>query len=384
MSRITLNPIQQRLYLYRFAYVHLAPGLVLDHKSWNLSGLQCLQREREPGWRRALKACRPFSVSATTTVISPSLVALSRLRQEQPYRPLIYCRTAFEEPPRMNRLRRLVMRRPGTTEFLAPSDATRPIFWLCDRPREHGNKVAALNLFPQHPYLARAQILKRSRPSSDWLLREDGVAVEQLSLFDPIEHGHCGDAYSQECTLFDQSFRRDTTGRSGRTYVFAANAARLAWFRRDCRRLLPAGTFCWEFPQVPDPRDSLRHYILIVDKAVKHRRLESGLPCLHLDGTTQQHYYRNARLGRLSPASWFGKGDVVAWACMKPSRDDKVALIFQQGRDESAKVAWFSQDGSSLKGVGRIGDLCRRRAALSLIFPEGPELPGDHFLHEPN
>jgi len=314
MMNPALNPIQQRLFLYRFAYVHLAPGLILDPAAWGLHGLQALPGEQDPGWRFALQACRPYSPVVPEAVISPSLRILNRLRRLQPQRPLILCRTAFEDPPAADRLRRLPARRSGWTEFLAPSDATRPLFWLCERPAAMGDQIAASRLYPDHPYRARIEILRKACPASDWWVQEDGSAVEQLKLFCRNQDDYPPTPFRDECGRYDDAFRRQLGHPAPSCYVFSRNPVRLAWFRRDCRRLLPAATFCWNYPDLPDRRDPLRHFLLIADHAVKHRRLEQRLPCLHLDGDNQRCHYRSARLGLLGTAAWFGMGRAFAWA----------------------------------------------------------------------
>ena len=70
---MTLDPLNQRLYLYRFAYVALDPLIALDPNRWALPHLQVIPGTVErQGWHRLLGRCRPFNNLANAAVINPT------------------------------------------------------------------------------------------------------------------------------------------------------------------------------------------------------------------------------------------------------------------------------------------------------------------------
>ncbi len=303
--REILNPLQQRLFLYGFAYVQLDPFHPIDENTWRIPGLQALI---EPscfhGWCGVLGRCRTFSNDTLHPVISPSLRGLTRLRKRFPRRPLILCQTAYDPVIPPARLRSLVQGKYRVTNLLKRDDPLQPLYWIGSRPRPKGAEVLAWRGVQRHPYERLRMRLARERPQSHFWFQEDGRLLEQPSLFDrhpPKEP----DASFRACLdRFEELFRKRFSSFRGSAYLFSKHRAKLAWIKRDCLRLMGRRISCWSFPAMPDPQDPLTHFILIRDHQIRLTRLERNLPCFHLDGGDRRLRFRSYRVAERPDPRW--------------------------------------------------------------------------------
>ena len=356
------NPLQQRLFLYRFALLHIDPIVGLCPQFLALPGLQYLRGNRDlEQWDRLLQGCYPFSELGDTAVISPSLTSLLRLRKYQPLRPLILCRTAFEPVKAKGYMNKLVRRCHPITWLL--NDATNPIYWLSPRGQSSVDRVQAYVGRSRHPLEVLARLLREYLPESLIITREDGLILEQGNLFVSRPPLCTPDHLARSRLKHEITFRDQFQQQSGACYLFSARSDRLDWFRRDCTRLLDARVFCWNYPEQPDPRDPLVHFILVPDAAIRFASLGPLLPALHLDGTEKQLHYRAVRRSPGGRPRWMELERVDAFARF-PSKQGSMLFYF---RDNS----WFCQGGPSDVVEDRSQEFRERLEALNLLNTKG-------------
>jgi len=354
-----LNPLTQRLLLYRFAAVEIDPIHPVDLRAWDLARLQLapLHRDRAE-WQRLLIGCERFSETELTPVISPSLVALTKLRRRQPTRPLIHCRTAFEPPASTDALRRLARADHPLALILSPSDAIASLRWISPRASRARTSLLAYDHPGKHPLELIRSHARRTAPSVGLEYREDGRLQVQDHLFEPAGGIPLPSDLSARLALHEHVFTKQLADAHGRRYVFSAEADRLEWFRRDCRRLLSNRVFCWDFPEGPDPRDPLTHFILTHDSILRFQGLEDEVPELSLDGDPLCDEYRTARRPPRAQPTWLDPHPVDAGARITAGKSE---LRFVQ-RGE----AWFSYR-APVRAHDRSEELARRVHASRLL-----------------
>lgn len=338
-----LNPLQQRLFLYGFTYVQMDPFSPIDEDTWQIPGLQSLLEPRFfHGWCGILRRCRPFSETAHQPVISPSLRGLLRLRQRSPLRPLILCQTAFEPVFPAAKLRHLARPNRQLGKLLDRNDPLHPLYWVGCRPRLLGREVRAWSGLERHPFEELLMRLVREHPQSQIWIQEDGRLLEQPSLFATHRKSPPTTSFRRQLAHFEGLFREQWAGFKGSAYVFSRSRARLAWFRRDCLRLLGTRICCWPFPCMPDPRDPLPHLILVRDQHVRLTRLERVLPCYFLDGEERRNLFRQYRVGNRKGPRWIAETEPRTAATHRTQGRELVFWLTEHG--------WQSQSsgGSAL------------------------------------
>ncbi len=286
-----LNPLLQRLLLYRFALVEFQPGTRLPRYRWGLPYLQQLQAHG--AWATVLEEAAPFNPLGLVPVASPSLAALIQVRRRQPDRPLILCRPLFAPLPRSARMRALVRTVHQVARVLDPDDPFLPLRWSAPLPDQAGQFLSAW--FDDHPYQKLAQLMRRRNPHSRFDFREDGHLLEQLNLFAEAQPMIVPRAIHDELHALERCVRTQLATPARCRLVFASKEERLDWFRRDCLRSLPLRYRCLDFPSLPEPRDPLPYLVLVHDARVRMRLLPAGMPMFHLDGFSQDLRYRVAR-----------------------------------------------------------------------------------------
>ena len=352
------NPIQQRLFLYRFAFLHLDPVVGLCPELLSLPGLQYLPGNRDlQQWDRLLQGCFPFTELGNGAVISPSLTALLRLRKYQPMRPLIFCCTAFEPLRSTSYLARLVRRCHPVTWLL--HDATDPLFWVSPRQEATVTRVEAYLGKSPHPLKQLADLLRQHVPESLIIIREDGLLLEQGNLFVSRPPLQTPEKLVRSRINHEASFREQFSRHNGACYLFSSTGERLEWFRRDCTRLLDARVYCWNFPERPDPRDPLVHFILAPDAAIRFTSLDARLPGLHLDGTQRHFHYRETRRSGGGRPHWLERKRVEAYARF-PSKQGSM-LFYYCGKK------WRCHGGPSEVVQDRSLAFAQRLEALNLL-----------------
>ena len=314
MSEI-LNPLQQRLFLYRFAVVQIAPGSTASPGGWGLPGLQWLNPFRNRhNWRSMFPECLPFSNLTGYPVASPSLPALCRLRLRQPRRPLVFLQTAFEPLRRNPQLKGLIRPAHSVTKILAPEDPIQPLFWLDGRPDRNVTLLECYREMGNHPREEYMRKIERRNPGLLILVREDGELLLQPNLFDPFNRGKNPLSYERRIHGFDQRLGKTLAALRGRFFVFSKKRERLEWFRRDGLRALGIRACFWRYPTQPDPRDPLTHFILVQDSKIRFQRLNPRIPQLHLDGDSRTLRYRTVRSQTLGSGDWFSPKPPEAFA----------------------------------------------------------------------
>jgi len=304
-AAVALNPLQQRLLLYGFAYVQLDPRQPTTVQDWGLPGLQLAPvGAGAESWRRRLLGCTRWSETAAYPVASPAIALLRRIRRRQPWRPLILVRTAFESANLSRHLGALAWPRPDVAGFLTDGDAARPLRWLRAWPEPEGEMATAYAERAEHPRRAWARLCVRRRPQSRFLVCEDGSLLEQMALFGARSRLRPPAGWRAASAAFDAAFIGQFAGRRGVCRVMAEDRASLAWFARDCRRLLGPSAHCWRWPHTPDARDPLTHFILTADRDIRFAALDPSAPSFHLDGNASRRRYRAARIQR--PAGELG------------------------------------------------------------------------------
>lgn len=291
-----LNPLQQRLLLYRFAVLEVLGGDVLEPLGLGLPHLQ--QVKATAGWRRILTRCPPLNPLGSAPVVSPSLTALRRIRKTQPTRPLIWCRPAYL-PSATTGARALIRPHHQLCVLLAKEDPLLPLRRHPPSPTS-SQETTLLHATEIHPGQRLLQRRQRDNPGSLLYLREDGRVQEQWSLFQPIKqlaHHDLERAVSRHYQHFQQSIG----GLCGCHYVCAGEASRLAWFARDCLRVLPPRFRCVTPPFTPKSGDPFTYFILSHDPTLRLTRLNPAFPLLHLDGDADTRRYRAARQARGRP-----------------------------------------------------------------------------------
>ena len=356
-----LNPLQQRLFLYGFAYIKIDPFFPIDPEQWGQGSLQYLPASsRKASWRHLFCYCDLYQSHRASPVVSPSLKGLLELRRLFPRRPLIFCRTAFEPEPKSGALRRLWGPRGWLPRLLHAEDGIEPLHWLAKRDYGPFCPVRAYERFPMHPLGMLWRRLKNRRPHSAFTIQEDGLIAEQPDLFHPQKRFEVPAGFERSRTQLDASLREQLESLRGRYRVFAQNREMLEWFRRDCVRLLGCRFRCRPFPYVPDPADPHTHFVLVPDSRLRFQRLSRGWGSLHLDGDRMRRYFREYRLSDSGAPSWWAESPVTARAQWRSSAG--VLTFFK------CRKAWRSWDGRDLAVADRGEEFARRAAAIRALF----------------
>ena len=356
-----LSPLEQRLALYGFAFVQVAPGTSIDPDTWGLPELQLLKPHKHgKEWKTIFGSCRKFDQSNRAPVISPSLTSLNRIRRQDPYRPLVFCQTAFQRKPKPQTLKRLQIKKSPVTRLLAGTDGTDALYWINHWPEPEPVWVEALKGRTVHPLAALAQSQQTRNPHHQFWLREDGRLVEQLHLFHSYRPAPKKEVFSQERRNYDHQFKKQYKCVTGLTYVFSKKANTLKWFARDCRRLLGNRVCCWWYPALPDPGDPLIHFVLVKDSAIRFQQLPRPGNQVHMDGNGNNLAFRHIRLQGKSSCNW--KSNRVPSARAIYVLQGK-ALVFWE-----TNLGWISQETCQLPPKDRSEAFRQRAQTLALLF----------------
>ncbi len=330
-----LNPIQQRLFLYAFARVDLDPLNPSARSRWGLPGLQgCFVGSDAPSWRQSLPPVQDFSSATTAPVISNSIGFLKDVRRRQPQRPLILARTAFEPLTKDQTLRSLISIRHPIAGLAHPSDPLKPLYMLGDVP---GRLPRIQVLDKPHPRAKALRDATISKPLSQFTPTEEGAILEQPWLFSPRGFWQPEARFWEMSEMYDRQLLSElTTLQKGAIFV-AKDPELLAWMRRDCTRLLSKRYCCWNFPEMPDPRDPLIHFIFATDRSLRFERLDKRLQIRCLDGGFREQQYRAIRSQPANPPKWRHMGHAIAGAKMVYRG---CGLFFYKNQE-----GWFSGDG---------------------------------------
>ena len=287
------HPLHQKLAIYDFAILEWEP---LSQPQTMPEPLpQWFQSGSSQAWlflKSRLPDYRPYSPNP---VISPSLKALSRLRQVDPVRPLIWLRTPFERPPTVAMIRKLVHRDHPLAAALHERDLVEPLRLLSDRPRAH--QILLRTGETIHPYRALQRLAGHYNPQTQLIIREDGRLLEQTHLSSPYQPWSLTKNQIQRMEAFDHQLGAILAQAPRGAYVCAQDPQDLAWFERDLIRLFGSRAIIRHNHQPTDNRDPLPCWMLISDTALRFQRLESGRPIVHLNGTPRLQQYRTQRYG---------------------------------------------------------------------------------------
>lgn len=332
-----LNPIQQRLFLYNFAYVQIDPFGSMDTTPWDLPGLQFIPPSGQGNeWRRLFSGLDPYSPVTHYPVISPSLAALRNIRRHQPTRRMIFCQTAFEPVISTKKLVRLNGLNNKLARVLNEADPFRPLYYIGDWPNPDHSWFPPYRRFDRHPMARALKITRAANPESRFFVQEDGTLAQQCSLFSRTDPFEDDAEYRRERENFEHQFRTRIGELEAGAFVFARDKELLAWFRRDSTRLLGKRHYCWAFPQLPDHRDPLCHLILICDGDARFSNLEPRFPQIHLDGGPRDLRYRQMRFITPGQPRWQSRVTPDAAAIFNGGEHQMIFYKTDHG--------WFSQD----------------------------------------
>jgi hypothetical protein len=155
----------------------------------------------------------------------------------------------------------------------------------------------------RHPLAAMVARAKKRNPASLFWIQEDGRLLEQPHLFRAYRPPK-GEVLDRERHEHEQRFRRLFAFRSGIRVICAGSEETLAWFRRDAVRLLDRRTCFRRFPEMPDPRDPLRHFVLALDREIRFASVDRAATIHHLDGDEQTRRYRMLRFTGKGKPRW--------------------------------------------------------------------------------
>ncbi|MDJ0836160.1 MAG: hypothetical protein QNK37_06550 [Acidobacteriota bacterium] len=362
-----LDPLRQRLLLYRFAVVQLDPHLILEPEDWQLNRLQYLPGPYERHyWDQVLGRCESFRTLSNDPVISPSLSVLAKVRAERPDRPLIFCRTAFE--PTVSRHSTHHLPRPAdpVTGMLQSGDPWLPLYRVALREQAPLPHIKAYHPSRPHPLARIHRAFQQYDPHALLTLREDGQSQAQSHLFyRPVGPFLLPGELMRLRHLHDHAFRKQLSDLRGRYYIFANKKEPLDWFRRDCKRLLPAHVFCWDYPEGPDPRDPLTHFILVPDAAIRFAVLNPKIHGFSLDGDGHRDLYRLVRWPAVGDPDWFSDGQAEARAEYRVRGE--VLTFHRNGR------GWFCQRSPEAARDKSVEFQQRLNALKLLTAPKQPK-----------
>lgn len=358
-----LDPLRQRLRLYRFAGVHVLSGEPLSPLRWGLPHLEACRGNRH--WAETFRDCRPYRAGSEAPVLAGDLASLQRIRIRHPKRPLIFVQSAFERLRKPKTLARLCRAEHPVTELLDPHDFACPLFWLDRWPSGQTTTLQVYGHFDDHPLRAKLDFLRRHHPGCRFTIREDGLILEQLPLFQATPHKPVPSLFDRHERGFSRALAHQLKPFRGIHYVLATNSERLRWFQRDCLRVLGNRCHCWNFPEAPDPRDPLLHFVLASDRAIRHARLDGRYPLLHLDGNRRHWHYRQARHCLDQPG-------LMAWCA--PPIDQTLAWLDVRGEQwcfEYRQDAWHCAARPHPNGENRSADFHTRLQALARLRGTG-------------
>lgn len=289
-----LSPIMQRLKLYGFATVMLHPRCKVNPQRWGILDLQALALQRP--WQGLFSDCLDYRPLGLAPVISHSLQKLITIRHRQPLRPLIYARTAFAKETTANHLRKLVTYRNLLAHATAKDDCLQPLYWGPTIPSANGQTLLAYAHIQDHPLHERKLWYIKNTPGLAVVEQEDGQPLLQFPLFSGVPSLKSPQHLETAQQILDCRFLEHYANLPAHCYILAEDKSRLLWFRQDCIRLLGPRVCLWNYPQHPDPRDPLQHFILTCDRQIRFDALQDHFGILHLDGTHRHYLYRSARM----------------------------------------------------------------------------------------
>jgi len=331
-----LNPIQQKLFLYSFSMVEVHPFIPSLNGLWKLPGLQSLFEGRHAAnWQKLFPQTHAYSAVTQAPLVSNNLSALKRIRKRQPHRGLIFVRTAFEPELDPNRLKPLIGVRKAAAGLLHKSDPFQPLYLLADGERLQPEWITSYG--GRHP---RAEMLERARvqnPKSLFRVVENGSISEQPWLFSSRKHWSPDSELKEEARRFDEALRCELQEIEGGAFLVASDPELLTWFHCDCIRLLSKRYCYWNFPDMPDPRDGMIHFVLVADQSLKFTNPDNRFRTYYLDGTQRQHSFREVRFRPGKNLGWRHMGNAVAGA---RKMYGKTGLSFYRNEQ-----GWFSGDG---------------------------------------
>ena len=336
MRGCSLDPLAQRLLLYRFASVHLQPEARIEPLRWGLPYLQRLAGA-SGHWQHVFDGCLPFRELGEEPVISPSLSALLAVRKRQPRRPLIHCIPAFAKQAQTHKLAQLPRRFHFLASLLDPRDATQPLLWAGEMPRRLETRLLAYSE-ATHPLEKLRKWRQQANPHSLFTWQEDGQLLEQLGFGSSPFLLNRPPALVQSLASLELKFSGQIGRLQGTYYVFSSDWERLAWFQRDCLRLLPHRFRCLHYSEEPHPQDPFVHFVLVHDPQVLMRRVRPEWKVIHLEGDLRRFLFRACRQAQ-GPPRWQYLGEVSVDATY-PTPEG----LFRFRREPSG---WFCLDGGT-------------------------------------
>ena len=298
------GPLKQRLLLYGFAWLQVDPFMSNAVEMLGIKGLQLLETGPDAHhWRSLFAGADAYSQHSAYAVISPSLSTRKLIRATQPQRPLIYVQTAYASPPGPRALSALFGGRPQLARRLHPSDPFRPLrLYRSVSFKQPPELHLSYQEFPRHPMADFKDHAERVDPYSQFWAQEDGLILQQRSLF------HAGrrlpDFLARSLPYYDQLFLQQIRDIPQGAYFLATDRETLDWFRSDCVRLLSKHYSCWDFPEQGDPRDPCVPLILVHDALLEFAALDRDLPLIHLNGSERLFRFRALRKRNPQPPNW--------------------------------------------------------------------------------
>ncbi|CAM2067836.1 hypothetical protein SCOR_20825 [Sulfidibacter corallicola] len=318
MAADLMNPLDMRLALHRFAWVQLDVRVPLFPWDWGLDAFEVVMPSRSaPSWLSVLKRCRDVRPGSHRPVIGIDLKDLNRIRIREPSRPLVFLQTPFERAPPIRALRRLA----GPSPFPGlcwEGDGLQPLYWLPARPTKIGDCLEAYRGMSVHPAARMKARLQATASNVTCWYGEAGELWVQPSLLSPWNLLRVDDLRENRQTLA-RRFRDELGDFEGAAWVLAASNDRLAWFRRDCLRVLGPRFRCVAFPDLPDPRDRQPHFVMATDARIRFADLRR-FPILHADGDAARRRYRHARAVALGPGKWIALSEPRRWGRVRWNR----------------------------------------------------------------
>lgn len=302
-----MSPLEQRLRLYRFAYVQIDPTCPFE-TPWLREAPQWVGPEsRRTLWSQVLGSLPTVNFLASGPVVAPSPVLLAHVRRRQPDRPLILCQTPFEPVYAPSRLRSLIRVNHWIPSVLWRGDATDLLFWGRSPEAARTKQLSIFLNIRAHPLRALwhllAQQVERWVLFDRFFLREDGHIEEQLPLFGRPSRISQNPADGVQLR-YDAAFKAAIEASLRRTYVFSSASESLAWFARDVVRLLPSSAHVRSFPHHPDPSDPQTFFVTVRDSAIRFARLDGLYAQIHLDWNTRSVAFRRYRMKAEGCTRW--------------------------------------------------------------------------------
>lgn len=297
------------LHVFGFAYIQVDPVTRMKE----LLPLRCARALPARGygqWQRLLKELPPYQAHRPDPVVSPSLSLLRQLRQKDTGRPLILCQMALAPCPPPHALSAITYPIP-LTGFTLGAGLLRPLVFCRDWPEPDATHPG---FDGSHPLEKRITMVSQANPDACLRIQEDGALLVQPHLLRPFHSVPESASHRRWRDAHEHRFGEAFGFQSGVRLVCAASANALAWFRRDAVRLLNRRSCFWTYPDFPDPRDPLRHFVLALDRDILFAHHQTSCPVVHLDGHERRRHFRMLRFKGSGQPRWRVDGDSAVHA----------------------------------------------------------------------